>query len=200
MLLRFFEEVEKAPDFNWSATTKTSEVFKIGAAFNLPEAAGFRIALPCIDIYPAGEGRYNSYIADGLRHFQSFDEDPFMPPNGSLGRIRVEIIDPLGTGIPALKFDEIHSSRGFRHIPRADNLCRAWNYWSLKNLIWIAGQIGIGEFFASTKETILTRYPRTRIMESNLHDNYVLPFKSEWRLADIVSREKEETVWHYAVQ
>jgi len=57
--------------------------------------------------------------------------------------------------------------------------------------------LGISEFFASTPETIAYRYRRIKIMENNLHDNYLTPFRSGWDLVTIIEMGKEERVWHY---
>ncbi len=122
-----------------------------------------------------------------------------MPPDYSLGRFSLKVFDPFSAGVPALKFDEIHSSTAFRHIkPRPQNPYREWNYWGIVSIMETARGLGISEFFASTPGTIAYRYRRAKIMENNLHDNYLTPFRSGWDLVTIMEMGREERTWHYA--
>ena len=194
MLLRVFSAVERKPFLSW----QRPDGAKPAARFSLPEHPEFRLALPFVDLLPVNIDQFGSNIASVFHDFRTYDTDILMPPDYSLGRFSLKVFDPYSTGVPALKFDEIHSSTAFRHIkPRPQNPYREWNYWGIKAITDIVRGLGISEFFASTKETIEHRYRRLKLMENNLHDNYVMPFRDGWELALIMEMGKEERAWHY---
>ena len=194
VLLKLFSAVESAPSFSWRGPNGSNPA----AFLSVPETPAFRLALPFIDVHPMGIGQYGEDMLLAFHQFRTYDEDILMPPDYSLGRLTMRVIDPFATGLPSLKFDEIHPSRGFRHIkPRPSNPFKEWNYRSIKAIMDIAAGMGITEFFASTKDTIVDRYKRSKLMENNLLDNYVRPFRKEWKLVIIPATGKEETAWHY---
>ncbi|MFA5097336.1 MAG: hypothetical protein WC490_01755 [Candidatus Margulisiibacteriota bacterium] len=194
VLLRVFSAVERKPFLCWQRPDGT----RPAARFSLPEHPEFRLALPFVDLLPVDIGQFGSDIASVFHDFRTFDTDILMPPDYSLGRFSLKVFDPYSTGVPALKFDEIHSSTAFRHIkPRPQNPYREWNYWGIRSIIGTAVELGISEFFASTPETIADRYRRIKIMENNLQDNYLTPFRSGWDLVTIMEMGKEERAWHY---
>ncbi|GEM_PF-2570911 len=123
----------------------------------------------------------------------------FIGPEGSFGQIEAEV--KLIGGKPAILFNEVHPSRGYRKLKPSHvrDVYRAWAENAIKEIISAAKKAGIGSFYASGKERIRRRYKRQKITipEVNLWENYEFPFKGKgWKPVSIdLADEKQAELW-----
>ncbi|MGB2652090.1 MAG: hypothetical protein WBD00_07825 [Candidatus Omnitrophota bacterium] len=103
----------------------------------------------------------------------------FIGPEGSFGQIEVkfEIVDRR----PAIVFDEMQASRGYREMTdsKVRERHRKWVESALRCMVNTAKDLGIELFYASHKDRIERRYRNMKISlrPVNLWEHYEFPFK-----------------------
>jgi protein-L-isoaspartate O-methyltransferase/anti-sigma regulatory factor (Ser/Thr protein kinase) len=103
----------------------------------------------------------------------------FIGPEGSFGVIDVkfEIVE----GKPAIVFDEIQASRGYREMTdsKVRERHRKWVESALRFMVNTAKDLGIEAFYASHKDRIERRYSNMKMSMRpiNLWEHYEFPFK-----------------------
>ncbi|MBN1353914.1 MAG: methyltransferase domain-containing protein, partial [Candidatus Omnitrophica bacterium] len=127
--------------------------------------------------------------------------DDRVPSSGLFGVLRIEIVkcgEDLG-----LRFREVHPSRGYRQIkPKARRIAQygPWSSGAIMHIMELAGRSGFKHFYASTakdREDWYKKNLRTRIMQANLRENYVLPFANGWKEVDVEIDGLNTKFWHW---
>ncbi len=103
----------------------------------------------------------------------------FIAPEGSFGQLEVRF--KIINGEPAILFDEVHPSRGYRKLNgrQIRNVYRLWAENAIRKIITTVQSFGIQAFYVSRGERIKRRYDRQRVPvpSANLWENYEFPFK-----------------------
>ncbi|MBD3425855.1 MAG: hypothetical protein GF409_01335 [Candidatus Omnitrophica bacterium] len=127
----------------------------------------------------------------------------FIAPEGSFGIVKVEF--RMIHGKPAMVFDEIQASRGYRLLLNSAlrKRYRKWIETALRSMVNTARGLGIEQVYASGKDRIDRRYQRMNISirDVNLWEHYEFPFSDKgWRsvvlpagscLGEIYQEDKE---------
>ena len=118
----------------------------------------------------------------------------FIGPEGSFGQIEVKF--GIMNGKPAIIFDEMQASRGYREMTNNKDRIkhRKWVESALRAMVNTAKELGIETCYASSKERIARRYSRMNIpmTDVNLWEHYEFPFKKKgWHSVALDDTEYE---------
>ena len=163
--------------------------------------------LVAVDVYPTGKDR-NTF--DALKVLDQEADEAEIPPAGSFGRIKADIIEVAGE--PALLISEVHPSRGGRQLEKKSFHDRAvsnryahWREQVVRHIMQAAGELGIKKFYAVTPQRQARKWPPTLMGTGNRHVNYQKPFRDRWKKEKVAFKmypnekeeEEEDILWRY---